>query len=79
VRAGDIARGRDWENSGAPLFENLFEPGEQPSEGGEDESVQRRKRPEPGSLMVSLRAQIGQEAGEGLGREWRGFIHVSYI
>jgi len=61
------------------LFEDLFEPGEQPGEGGEDEGVQRRKRPEPGSLAVGLSAQVGQEAGEGLSREWRWVIHVSYI
>ena len=77
VAAGDFARGWEWENSGPPLFEYLFEPGEQPDDDGENESVQPRHRPEPGSLIVGLGAQVGQEAGEGLGRDWRRGKHIS--
>jgi len=76
---GDLSRGRAWEDACAPLFEDVFEPGEEPGEGGQNEGVQRRQWPEAGRLVVGLRAQVGQEAGEGLSREWRWFIHVSYI
>jgi len=50
-----------------------LEAGEQADQGSENEGVHRRQRARVGVMPGGLDSQIGQEADEGLGREWRGF------
>jgi len=58
--------------AGAPKLHEVLEAGEQADQGGADEGVHRRQHAPVGGMPGGLRAQVGQEADEGLGREWRG-------
>jgi len=58
--------------AGLPKLHEVLEAGEQTNQGGADEGVHRRQRAPVGGMPDGLGAQVGQEADEGLGREWRG-------